>query len=1018
MAFIAEERRKKFWFGTEQRCEWFATPNRGADVSPTGWEAGGTLLNGGGYQLNSFGSHKNYIFEWPEFSAREVAQKMKSYADGTYGRGLIYFIDPLTWTTNMLPAQWADPSMALGYEGTSLVYGVDPVSVPTSGWESNDLPVNSAYYDLGSVAAGWRGKEQAVFIPIPTGYTLSLGSFHSQTGTGRVYYREQATNGALGAITAVTPQPNNASSVLNTFISGANLAGVWLYVGKSGAGAGSVTLTAMIGRLIPSVKTQSTMIAQNLFTNPNLVGDGTYAEVYRNLWRTPAMSNLGMVTAQGATLAAVAGGVEVTRTGSSGRASTNAGQRVTITPGTYTITARRQVDAPVGNTGSSDGRLVVVGYDSTGSHRSNAYRLTLGTAPTVGVETISEGITPPEWVTSLELSWYSGGTNGDRIIWGDVGVITDAGSYFDGDYSYDPDLTPSWVGAANASQSVLTGVKVAGIADPRAILSTEWDGVPSLRVLGGQIAETFGEKMTPFETSLHPGTISAVDDTVTPPWVGAAPVAALWDSGQIAYTAGMPEESLPGMAYVYGCALRTTGGDNPQSIYGSFTVDAPQFAIMVTAWDATDITVMVNRKPMSVDPVITGGGYQFIVVDGLGAGTHQVDFIVGWGSNLLQVLAPTGSTIAPGAVPSFRLGLTGDSYADSGIAPYYAGLARELWLRTGWSIYQLGQGSTGYTNDGSSSGDLSKSEYGSPSRLAALAAGNVDALLVIGSVNDGSTPPATVKTAVADYLAAVAPIPVLLAGVEPLHLYGVDTSAWDAVNVAVMEAASEAPNVRLAINWRADNWLTGTGSVSQPRGDGNQDIYIGDVAGTDTIHPNYAGQQYFAGRFVTEFTPVQIQAPSEWMPFASLSGETVVIRARFAEQAVQFGGVEHYPSSGGEIRVSGTGSVDLSEGWWTDIGLFAGVYDGPAFSGDSGTTVINGRSYRTQWDGTPDNSTSSAWTMTPEFDRLKEGPWIGGQGHSGCRFIGKPTYVNNTGVDGGQVSFAASFREVGLWVNG
>lgn len=257
MALIAESRRNKFWFGTENRLEWFPTPNRGADVSPEGWSAGGTLLNGGGYQLNSFGSHRNYIFEWPSSSSREAAQKMQSYAAGTYGRGLIYFIDPLTWTTNMLPAQLADPSTALGYEGASLVYGVDPVGVPTSGWETNELPVQSAYYDLAGVAAGWRGKEQATFIPIPPGYTLSLGSFHSQTGNGRVFYREQSTNGALGAITALTPLASNSSQILNTFISGPSLAGVWLYVGKSAAGAGSVTLSGMSGRIIESAKIPS-----------------------------------------------------------------------------------------------------------------------------------------------------------------------------------------------------------------------------------------------------------------------------------------------------------------------------------------------------------------------------------------------------------------------------------------------------------------------------------------------------------------------------------------------------------------------------------------------------------------------------------------------------------------------------------------------------------------------------------------------------------------------------------------
>lgn len=229
-------------------------------------------------------------------------------------------------------------------------------------------------------------------------------------------------------------------------------------------------------------------VTENLFPNPSFRATSGTVEVHRNLWRTPAMSNLGMVIAQGATLAVVPGGVEVTRTASPGRASTNAGQRVAITPGTYTVTARRQVDAPVDNTGLVAGRLVVVGYDSAGTHRSNAYLLYLGTAPTVGVETISETITPPEWVTTLELSWYSGGTNGDKIIWRDVGVITGAGPYFDGShqpkaadytpgdpipqgyalsadgsYLYDADFEVSWTGAENASASVLTGEAVAGV---------------------------------------------------------------------------------------------------------------------------------------------------------------------------------------------------------------------------------------------------------------------------------------------------------------------------------------------------------------------------------------------------------------------------------------------------------------------------------------------------------------------------------------------------------------------------
>lgn len=43
------------------------------------------------------------------------------------------------------------------------------------------------------------------------------------------------------------------------------------------------------------------------------------------------------------------------------------------------------------------------------------------------------------------------------------------------------------------------------------------------------------------------------------------------------------------------------------------------------------------------------------------------------------------------------------------------------------------------------------------------------------------------------------------------------------------------------------------------------------------------------------------------------------------------------------------------------------------------------------------------------------GPWIGGMGNSGVQFSGEPTYSPNSGINGGQISVSASFREVGDW---
>lgn len=275
---IGQVNRRKLWFGTPNSMRWMPTPNRGADVSPSGWGTSGTTLNGGGYAFNSFGSHKQYVFEWPSTSSREDAQMLKSYADGTYGRDLIYFVDPLTYTTNVLPAQWADPSIGLGFEGSSLVYGVEPSGLPADSGV-NDLPVRSATYDLTSIAPGFRGVEDALFVPIPEGHTLFLGAIYTATGTGGVFASPLLDTGAIGAASRLTELPANTDTIVSDPFNGAR--GVYLWVGKTSAGAASATLRGMVGRLLPTEQAEPPNTPDIINYAPRIEGSGTWAEVAR-----------------------------------------------------------------------------------------------------------------------------------------------------------------------------------------------------------------------------------------------------------------------------------------------------------------------------------------------------------------------------------------------------------------------------------------------------------------------------------------------------------------------------------------------------------------------------------------------------------------------------------------------------------------------------------------------------------------------------------------------------------------
>ena len=150
----------RMWFGTEDKMQWIDCPLQGADVSPLGWSAEGTLLNGGGYAKHSWASHRNYVFEWRQSSARRMAQIMHNYRDGVYGRGLIHFVDPLTMDFNVLPKQWAYPALMAGEANNPFLRGTALSTVATPNNTFN-LPLQSARVVLGSLN-GFRSVVRVV----------------------------------------------------------------------------------------------------------------------------------------------------------------------------------------------------------------------------------------------------------------------------------------------------------------------------------------------------------------------------------------------------------------------------------------------------------------------------------------------------------------------------------------------------------------------------------------------------------------------------------------------------------------------------------------------------------------------------------------------------------------------------------------------------------------------------------------------------------------------------------------
>src|SRR5665647_1312007 len=162
-----------FYFGTRERMAWVKAPAIDTDISKIGWNVEGIFLSGGAYARGSTTSHKRYQFAWNLASQKDVYGVL-DYADGLYGEGLIYFLDPFASETNLLPSFWAAPRLQ-AEDAPSLVIDKIPTLVNTA-TNVNNYPTKSAVYTF---VAGDTFSE--LWIPVPSGYTFHFGAHGSSS---------------------------------------------------------------------------------------------------------------------------------------------------------------------------------------------------------------------------------------------------------------------------------------------------------------------------------------------------------------------------------------------------------------------------------------------------------------------------------------------------------------------------------------------------------------------------------------------------------------------------------------------------------------------------------------------------------------------------------------------------------------------------------------------------------------------------------------------------------------------
>lgn len=231
----------QMFFGNRNYMQWVPAPQINYDSSKRGYVATAGYLNGGQFVRRSATAAKGYVFTWT-LKGRDDVRAVNDYADGVYGNGPIYFLDPFAMDKNLMPQFWATPS--LGNQDAPLIageYDSDRPSVLMTTPNANGYPFQTAIIQLDT-----NTSTNDVWIPIPRGYSLWVGAHGTATGSAGV--QVIPTLGPNGQDTPVDVDllDVNTSTRVNTQINGDTYSGGIVTLD----GAGTLNLTGVMAQVL------------------------------------------------------------------------------------------------------------------------------------------------------------------------------------------------------------------------------------------------------------------------------------------------------------------------------------------------------------------------------------------------------------------------------------------------------------------------------------------------------------------------------------------------------------------------------------------------------------------------------------------------------------------------------------------------------------------------------------------------------------------------------------------------
>lgn len=234
------------YFGNGTKQFWIKAPKTGMSANQVGFNQQSNFLNGKSFVKRSSASHKEYNVSWIGYQQddEQAIYCVKEFADGLYGDGPFYFLDPYAVKTNVMPENWAAP-MLIEKDWPTIASGINPTF--------NSIAVGNGYpvkYARFATTNSYVSTRKLTLI-IPTGYKLHFG-WHAPSGsptTGIRILPYKRSDGS--ADTAINPTAITAGGTIrtNTQVSGTTYSKVEIFIATS-TGV-NLDICAMIAQILP-----------------------------------------------------------------------------------------------------------------------------------------------------------------------------------------------------------------------------------------------------------------------------------------------------------------------------------------------------------------------------------------------------------------------------------------------------------------------------------------------------------------------------------------------------------------------------------------------------------------------------------------------------------------------------------------------------------------------------------------------------------------------------------------------